>query len=407
MPAKLRVALVTPDLSRLGGVERVVAIAARSLTKRGHEVTVLTESPPGDVTERHALPVGLFSESRDLLPHWARKSEMARAARLISERADLVDFHRAVSTSLLRRLSATMATVVTVHAPEMTCPAGTRYLPRSDTLCEHTPGLNCWNTDRREGCMVLGDGAPFGWKSRVRTLFRTGLARRASQWAGCMVFNSNATRDQFSRFVGAPACGRVIPEPLEEQPHSARPRERGRLIFVGRLVAVKGGIDAISVAAAIPQGSLDIVGEGPQRPLLEQHAASLGMEKRVTFHGWKSTGEVARLMSGAMCMLVPSHWFEAWGMVGPEAIAQGCPVVAYDSGGIREWCLPRYGTVVPHGDIQAMTAAAREWMSRMHGGLDTSVWHAEAHQLWGEARYVEQYTEAAQAALQAFQKRRR
>ncbi len=110
----------------------------------------------------------------------------------------------------------------------------------------------------------------------------------------------------------------------------------------------------------------------------------------------------ALALARASCLLVPTRGYEAWGMVGPEAIAQGCPVVAYDSGGIREWCLPRFGTLVPTGNVAALSLAAKDWLARMAAGFDTSSWHSEAHQRWGVPRYVEQYLEAAHAAMSAF-----
>jgi glycosyltransferase involved in cell wall biosynthesis len=59
-------------------------------------------------------------------------------------------------------------------------------------------------------------------------------------------------------------------------------------------------------------------------------------------------------------LLMPSLWNEAFGMAGLEALAQGTPVVAYDVGGISEWCHGGAGRLVPCGDVRQAARAVRE-----------------------------------------------
>jgi glycosyltransferase involved in cell wall biosynthesis len=44
-------------------------------------------------------------------------------------------------------------------------------------------------------------------------------------------------------------------------------------------------------------------------------------------------------------------------MVGIEAFAKGTPVVAYDVGGISEWCKPTAGILVKCGDLDGFAEA--------------------------------------------------
>jgi glycosyltransferase involved in cell wall biosynthesis len=55
-------------------------------------------------------------------------------------------------------------------------------------------------------------------------------------------------------------------------------------------------------------------------------------------------------MASAGAVVMPSRWDEAFGMVGIEAFAQGTPVLAYNVGGIAEWCTPDAGYLVPCGN---------------------------------------------------------
>ena len=58
---------------------------------------------------------------------------------------------------------------------------------------------------------------------------------------------------------------------------------------------------------------------------------------RVEFAGWLSSKEKSALLTNSDLLVVPSLWPEPFGMVGLEACKHGVPVVAFDSGGVREW----------------------------------------------------------------------
>jgi glycosyltransferase involved in cell wall biosynthesis len=67
---------------------------------------------------------------------------------------------------------------------------------------------------------------------------------------------------------------------------------------------------------------------------------------------------------------MPSRWQEPFGIVGPEALAAGTPVVAWDSGGIREW---HQGELVPWGDVVGLARVLRTAVgqqAREAAGLD-------------------------------------
>jgi glycosyltransferase involved in cell wall biosynthesis len=55
-------------------------------------------------------------------------------------------------------------------------------------------------------------------------------------------------------------------------------------------------------------------------------------------------------MRRAAVVAVPSQWPEPFGLVGIEALAEGRPVVACDSGGISDWAREELGaSLVPPG----------------------------------------------------------
>ena len=65
-------------------------------------------------------------------------------------------------------------------------------------------------------------------------------------------------------------------------------------------------------------------------------SARLGLAGRVRFTGYLPADQMKSFYLEATAVAVTSVWPEPFGMVGPEAMKYGLPVVAFDSGGIRE-----------------------------------------------------------------------
>ncbi len=125
----------------------------------------------------------------------------------------------------------------------------------------------------------------------------------------------------------------VSPSPLPfDPPH---------LLCLGRVVEEKGfdiAIDAVSRMKRdqFPGITMTIAGDGPAREMLEAQASTSGLDSAVRFTGWVKPGDVADLINTATLMIVPSRWDEAFGNVAVQAMQMGRPVIGSDAGGIPE-----------------------------------------------------------------------
>jgi len=107
------------------------------------------------------------------------------------------------------------------------------------------------------------------------------------------------------------------------------------VLFVGRLSEEKGVATLIRAAALIPDIPFHIVGTGPEEERLRALAEELGASN-VKFRGWMS-GEVLRAeYADARFVVVPSEWYEVFGLIVLEAYAAGKPVIASQIGGLAE-----------------------------------------------------------------------
>ena len=116
-------------------------------------------------------------------------------------------------------------------------------------------------------------------------------------------------------------------------------REGTRLIFIGRLAAVKGVpvlLEAFAAARAVrPDLTLTLVGDGPERAALEAEAARLGIAGAVRFAGYRSQDAVADLLASHDALVLPS-FAEGVPVVLMEALAANLPVIATAVGGVGE-----------------------------------------------------------------------
>lgn len=134
--------------------------------------------------------------------------------------------------------------------------------------------------------------------------------------------------------------------------------DRFRLLFVGRLTAIKGLrvlVDALERARAGNPGiELTLIGDGEDRPWVEAQAARLG---RVTCLGFRSQSEVAAALAEHDAFVLPS-FAEGVPVVLMEAMASSRPVIATRVGGVAELVQDgQSGLLVAPGDADGLAQA--------------------------------------------------
>ncbi|MGH8146803.1 MAG: glycosyltransferase family 4 protein [Rhodanobacteraceae bacterium] len=144
-------------------------------------------------------------------------------------------------------------------------------------------------------------------------------------------------------------------------PRAPRPRDRGsaRLIHVASLNRVKDQPTLLKALAVLVEKNIDfrmdIVGFDTLHGEMAQLARSLGLERHVRFHGFKSHRELRPHMESAD-LLVMSSRHETGPLVLLEAAVAGVPTVGTLVGHIAEWA-PAAALAVPVGDWAALADA--------------------------------------------------
>jgi glycosyltransferase involved in cell wall biosynthesis len=156
---------------------------------------------------------------------------------------------------------------------------------------------------------------------------------------------------------------RVIPNALPPLPPVVPQRTPIRTTYlvatVGRLVPVKQIDLVIRALAWVPDTSLLVIGDGPQRRPLHDLAADTGLGERVIFAGARPREEALALLAGCDA-LVQSSAHEGFPHALLEAMQLGIPVIATAVGGVREIVADGDSGLLIDSTESALAAALRQ-----------------------------------------------
>ena len=146
--------------------------------------------------------------------------------------------------------------------------------------------------------------------------------------------------------------------------------KKNQIVYVGRLSKEKGVETLIkafkilsesSVYSEVKNLKLIIVGDGVDRQELEKLAEGLNVE----FVGQKLAHEVRRIMGESKVSVLPSEWWETFGLTVIESMKAGTPVVTSDLGAlpeiVQDGC---FGEVFEAGNAEACAASIERLLER-------------------------------------------
>jgi glycosyltransferase involved in cell wall biosynthesis len=197
----------------------------------------------------------------------------------------------------------------------------------------------------------------------LQSLWRaTPARRRCAQKASAILVCNKETKGVLSRWgdkiIDFPVNGISREDIAAETPVPVR-RDGFRMLYVGRFDPIKGlplAFEALRILLEIsPAATLELVGEGPERPRLEALAAHLGIADRLVWTPWSPRSEIFARMRRSDVFLFPSLR-DGGGAVVVEAMASGLPVVCLDLAGPGLHIQDGWGVKVPSGRPDVVAA---------------------------------------------------
>lgn len=179
--------------------------------------------------------------------------------------------------------------------------------------------------------------------------------RRAGQSADGLLAVSEAMKADMAA-IGIPA-ERIRVHHTGVDLDRLRPRDRAAakaaltvdgplIVSLGALIPRKGHEIVIDAVARLPQATLLIAGDGPERAALEARIAAAKLGDRVRLLGSVAHDELPALLAAADVMALASS-SEGLANAWVEALACGTPIVVTDAGGAREVVTEAIGHIVP------------------------------------------------------------
>ena len=263
---------------------------------------------------------------------WSSRSHSEVLTLLHSVQPDVVHIHSIypqISPSVYSACNLAGVPVVhTLHNYRYVCPGA--LLQRNGKPCEDCLGALPWKALLHRCCRgsLAATGAIVGMICLMR--MRSTSSRQVNRFIAV---------SEFARM--RLAAGGLPAELIEVKPNflpqtpAATSEDRDRYaVYVGRLTKEKGVHTLVDAWRDVEGLTLKIIGAGALRPELESQAAERGGV--VDFLGAQDWSSVLALLAKAQFLVVPSEWYETFGMVVIEAYACGTPVLVSRLGALEE-----------------------------------------------------------------------
>jgi glycosyltransferase involved in cell wall biosynthesis len=351
----MKVGLLTTGFPRFEGdcSGSFLLTLARGLVEQGHTVRVLAPEP------RHPRPVPRWPGIEVIWVPYARPRALQQT------------FYGSGAPDNMRLRPARWVGAASFAAALYR--ASKRDLADCDALLSSWCIPSGWVASRTAASrahLSICHATDIRWLSRMpggRAVARGIVTGATSMW-----FLSPPLRDRFFRTAGLEPS--VVsshlgpmpiepPHPLPESRSDLRRRldiEGFTLLYLGRLVPVKGLDELLHAVAALPEPiSLRIAGDGPERGKLRALAQHLEID--ASFEGWVAGERKEALLQACDAIVVPSGPEDGLPTVLFEAKARALPIIATDLGTIPDQLRDHTGTLlVPPNDRAALSRAIRK-----------------------------------------------
>ena len=126
-----------------------------------------------------------------------------------------------------------------------------------------------------------------------------------------------------------------LPYFVDTEKYQPEYSDKGYILYFGRLSPEKGLSFLIDVMNKLPKIKLLVVGCGDEEHNLKIKVSKLKLSN-IKFAGFKDGKELRNLIRNSRFTILPSLWYEVFGISLLEAFASGKPVITSDSGALPE-----------------------------------------------------------------------
>ena len=263
---------------------------------------------------------------------YSRSAEVGIEAVITDFRPDVVHLHNIyhqLSPSVLRPLArAGIPALMTLHDYKLACP--TYQFVDHGKVCEACLGGHFYHAATHR----CKDGSLSASVLASVESYAHGITRAYAP-VKLFITPSRFLAGKMTEAGVFPERMRLLNHFIDAVPIGLAEGDASGFVFAGRLSQEKGVDVLIRAAGELPDVTIDVLGDGPERAGLERLAAEVA-PGRVRFRGRLDKDSVHAAMRSALAVVVPSRWYENQPMTILEAFACGVPVIGSRIGGIPE-----------------------------------------------------------------------
>jgi glycosyltransferase involved in cell wall biosynthesis len=284
----------------------------------------------------------------------------AVASAQVSFAPDIIYFHRLPDVQVLEALlNSSVPVIRMVHDHSLYCLRSYKYNPLTRASCHRSASLYCAFPCMAPISRNRNGAFPLKWSGFVAHRKELELSKQCARF---IVYSEYSKAELVNNGFAADRIHIHVPMRFATEAPTSTFSERNLILFAGQVIRGKG-VDLLLKALGklkVPFECL-ILGDGNHRQHCQRLCARLNLADRVQFRGFVPSDELRRFYLDASVFVVPSVWPEPFGMVGPEAMQYGLPVVGFDAGGIKEWLIHgENGFLAPWMDTTCLASRIEE-----------------------------------------------
>jgi glycosyltransferase involved in cell wall biosynthesis len=334
----MRIAVVTWNRRKLGGVETYLDRVISELHGRGQDLALWCEVDLPDVREPILVPAGV--------PYWcaAQLGAYAAVAQLCRWHPDLIYLHGLHDPRLEEKLLEVAPIVFFMHNHYGTCISGSKTFSFPVTVpCRRQFGPACLAHYFPHRCGGLNP-------LTMLRMYRENTTRnRLLRQFGQVITHSSYMQGELARHGVRSEKVTFLVHDGKMPEWSAKSADFSTggwtLLYSGRFDRLKGGQVLLESLPAIWKRlcrpiHVVFAGAGPEQDSwrqLGEHVHHRFPDVSVQWPGWLTGEAYQGILSRCSLAVVPSLIPESFGLIGPEAGVHGVPAAAFDVGGISEW----------------------------------------------------------------------
>jgi len=351
-----------------GGCERYFFGLDKLLQDEGHKIIPFSMAHPENEESQYlsyfasqvdfSLSAGIANKIKAglnvIYSNEARKKIDMLITETYPQIAHLHNFAHQLSPSILYALRKKNIPIIqTLHDLKLVCPTYTMYT--QGEVCERCLNGQYYNALRYR----CNKGSLSASAINVVEMYLHNRILHSYDKVNAFIAPSAFLRQKM--ISGGFASEKVyhIPNFINADDYTPHYENDGYLLYFGRLIDVKGLDVLLRAMQELPEVCLIVAGRGADQERYEAYVQEHNLN--VSFVGFQSGNDLRKLVQNSLTVVVPSVWYESFGLVILEAFAYGKPVIASRIGGMVELIEDGItGYFFTAGNVQDLTAKIKK-----------------------------------------------